>query len=77
MAKINAKIVTITSLYPIRFSGPSGVDTQSIPARHKSCNISSTKPFHNELIPSQEPDVVPEQNPSASLPLLPTSNNPQ
>lgn len=73
---IKAKIDTITSLYPIRFSGPSGVETQSIPARHKSRNI-STKPFHNESIPLQEPDVVPEQNPSASLPLLPTSNNPQ
>lgn len=86
-AIINAKIETTTSLYPARFSGPGSLETQSIPARHKSRNISTYyaffkdlkafKPFHNELIPSQEPDVVSEQTPSASLPLLPTSNNHQ
>ena len=88
-AIINAKIETTTSLYPARFSGPGSLETQSIPARHKSRNISTYyaflkavslglkafKPSHNELIPSQEPDVVSEQTPSASLPLLPTSNN--
>jgi len=75
IAIINAKIETTSSLYPARFSGPGSLETQSIPARHRSRNMFSTKPSHNELIPSQEPDVVPEQIPSASLPLLPTSNN--